>query len=118
MDGDTNDYRQKFDVLFDEFEEVKAVCQSVYQTASDAKRNYEIAEATALSALKSTEGTVQEKKAKAELSCVELRKAKDDAEVLEKVLKLRFSALESQLSAIQSAAKTLQMEGALLGYKT
>ena len=117
MKEDLDDYRKKFDALFDELEEIKAACQSVYQAAADAKRNHEIAEATALSALKSTEGTVQEKKAKAELSCVELRKAKDDAEVMEKVLKLRFSALESQLSAIQSAAKTLQMEGTLSGYR-
>lgn len=118
MKEESDDYRKKFDALFDEFGEIKATCQSVYQAASDTRRACELAEATALSALKGTEGTVQEKKAKAELSCAELRKQMDDAEVLEKALKLRFSALENQLSAIQSAAKTMKMENALAAYET
>jgi predicted nucleic acid-binding Zn-ribbon protein len=112
------DYSQKFISIYDEFEAIKRDCASVFQKAADARRAYEIAEATSLSALKNTEGTVQEKKAKAELACVEVRKQRDDAEIREKVLKLTFSALESQLGAIQSAARFKRLEDEFLGHTT
>jgi uncharacterized coiled-coil DUF342 family protein len=112
---DVDNYRQKFDALFDEFEEIKAACPKVYQEAADTRRTYDIAYETAY---KAAEGTIPEKKAEAVTATAQLRKTMDDAEVLERVLKLRFSALENQLSAVQSAAKVAATEDALSRYTT
>jgi hypothetical protein len=115
MKEDVDDYRKKFDALFEEFEEIKTVCPSVYQTASDTRRTFDIAYETAY---KAAEGTIPEKKAEAVTATAQLRKTMDDAEVMEKILKLRFSASENQLSAVQSAARTLKTEGELNRYTT
>jgi len=109
------DYSQKFIAIFDEFETIKRDCADVFQKAADARRIFDIAFE---SAFKSASGTIPEKKAHAAASTVQLREAMDDAEVKEKVLKLTFSALESQLGAIQSAAKTKQLDGKMSGYTT
>lgn len=115
MKEESDDYRKKFDTLFDEFAQIKAACQKVYQNAADTKRTYDIAYETAY---KAADGTIPEKKAEAVTATAQLRKTMDDAEVLEKAMKLQFSALENQLSAVQSAAKTLKTEGEMSRYTT